>query len=230
MGGRRARRGGRRARGPWALFTFAAEAHREALAARIVERGYDVVVAGPVQRLGFQGGGTPDEVGAFTLNIELVRKRLERPLAVVLAHHENKAGDVSGAWEGVPDTLAHVKARGHGATRLVWQKVRWGSSLHGKEWALLWADGEGFEIDEKPGLTDEDVAAELLAAVRDQPGASWRTLEKTVRGRGERARAVRDMLLGDRRLVNVGGEHRFELYAAGDPRLPTLLEPDGEGE
>jgi hypothetical protein len=90
-------------------------------------------------------------VGAFTLNIELVRGRLDRPLTVVLAHHENKAGDVAGAWEGVPDTLAHVQARGNGATRLLWQKVRWGTSLHGKAWTLLWRDGEGFEVDEAPG-------------------------------------------------------------------------------
>jgi RecA-family ATPase len=122
---------------PWALFTFDAEPHREALAAHVAEHGYDVVIAGPVQRLGMRGGGTPDEVGAFTLNLELVRGRLDRPLAVVLVHHENKAGAVAGAWEGVPDTLAHVQARGNGATRLFWQKTRWSSELHGKAWTLL---------------------------------------------------------------------------------------------
>jgi hypothetical protein len=110
---------------PWALFTFAADAHREALRELIEEHGFDVVAAGPVQRLGIEGGGTPEEVGAFIRNIELTRAALERPVAVVLAHHENKSGDVSGAWEGVPDTLAHVQARGNGATRLFWQKVRW---------------------------------------------------------------------------------------------------------
>ena len=47
---------------PWALFTFAAEPHRDALRAEIERLRVDVLAAGPVQRLGMQGGGTPDEV------------------------------------------------------------------------------------------------------------------------------------------------------------------------
>jgi AAA domain len=213
---------------PWSLFTFAAEPHREALAARIAEHGYDVVVAGPVQRLGMRGGGTPDEVGAFMLNIELVRGRLEAPLAVVLAHHENKAGDVAGAWEGVPDTLAHVQARGHGATRLCWQKTRWSSSLHGRAWTLLWRDGEGFEIDETAELADDDLVAAILSTVREQPGCSAKVLEDApaVRARSERVRAIRDQLLEAGKLVDVGRGNGFALYVADDPTLPALTRPD----
>jgi hypothetical protein len=45
---------------PWPLFTFGAEAHRNALRNLIEEHGFDLVAAGPVQRLGIEGGGTPD--------------------------------------------------------------------------------------------------------------------------------------------------------------------------
>jgi hypothetical protein len=204
---------------PWALFSFASEDHRATLRGLIEEHGFDVIAAGPVQRLGMQGGGTPEEVGAFILNVELTRARLERPVAVVLAHHENKAGQVAGAWEGVPDTLAHVQARGNGATRLFWQKVRWGSTLHGKPWTLLWRDGEGFELEEAPEITDDDVADSILAVVRENPGASMRLVEREAVGRTERKRETRDRLLEEGRLVNLGGEGRFKLYLPDDPTV-----------
>jgi hypothetical protein len=212
---------------PWALFTFAADAHRDALRDLIEEHGFDVVAAGPVQRLGIEGGGTPEEVGAFIRNIELTRAELERHVAVVLAHHENKAGDVSGAWEGVPDTLAHVQARGNGATRLFWQKVRWGSTLHGKAWTLLWRDGESFEVDETPELSDGDIAAAILAAVRENPGASWNAIDEQVQGQNARRREVRDELLASGELVNVGGGRKFTLYAADDPLLDQVRPDSG---
>ena len=207
---------------PWALFTFAAEEHRRGLRELIEELEVDVVAAGPVQRLGIEGGGTPEEVGAFVHNVELVRAELERPVAVVFAHHENKAGDVAGAWEGVPDTLAHVQARGNGATRLFWQKVRWGSTLHGKAWTLLWREGESFAIEDAPELADEDIAAAILAAVRENPGASWNVVDEKVQGRSTRRREVRDELLEAGELVNVGRGSRFVLYAPGDPLLERV--------
>ena len=50
---------------PWALFSFAAEGQRDRLRELIEQLAIDVILAGPVQRLGMQGGGTPEEVGAF---------------------------------------------------------------------------------------------------------------------------------------------------------------------
>lgn len=211
---------------PWALFSFATDAHRESLRDLIEEHGFDVVAAGPVQRLGIEGGGTPEEVGAFIRNIELTRAALDRPLAVALAHHENKAGAVSGAWEGVPDTLAHVRAQGNGATRVHWQKVRWGSTLHGKTWQLIWREGESFEVDDMPELTDDDVIESVLTAIREHAGASWRVVEAHSRGRGERARLVRDQLLEAGTIVNRGKGGKFALYVVDDPACP---DPDTLG-
>ena len=156
------------------------------------------------------------------LAIELTRKGLDRPLAVLLVHHENKQGDVSGAWQGRTDTLAHVQAQGNGATRLYWRKVRWGSTLHETVWKLLWRDGEGFELDDTPELTDDDVAASILTAVREHPGASMRTVAEHARGRGTRQREIRDELLESGALVNVGEGSRFVLYIAGDPALEQV--------
>jgi hypothetical protein len=206
---------------PWALFTFAQETHRDALRDLIEKHEIDVVAAGPVQRLGMQGGGTPDEVGAFMLNIELARGRLERPVALLLNHHENKAGAVVGAWEGVPDTLAHAQPQGNGATRLFWQKVRWGSTIHGKAWKLLWRDGEGFEVDDTPELTDDDIGEAMLTAARENPGASWNKVETHVKDNAERKRQVRDLLLESGALVNRGHGQTSPCTRRATPFFPN---------
>ncbi len=200
---------------PWARFTFADEDLRAQLTATIREHSIDIIAAGPVQRLGVTGGGTPEEVAAFVGLIEQVRADLDRPLAGVFVHHENKAGTVSGAWEGVPDTLAHVSAQGNGATRVEWEKVRWGSDLHGRIWKLLWRNGEGFELDETPEVTDEDIRAAVLAEVEINPGCSAKALDGAGKGSRIRVRAARDALLNEGELVNHGGGARVAPEAAG---------------
>jgi hypothetical protein len=190
---------------PWATFTFADERMRAELAAVVREHAIDVLAAGPVQRLGVTGGGTPEEVAAFVGLIEQVRAQLDRPLAGTFVHHENKAGTLSGAWEGIPDTTMHISAQGNGATRVEWEKVRWGSDLHGRTWKLLWRDGEGFELDEKPEVTDEDRREAILAAVLAAPGCTAKAVEKACGGNAERIRAIRDALLDEGALVNLGG-------------------------
>jgi hypothetical protein len=210
---------------PWALFTFAADQHRAEFVDLVREHDAELVVAGPVQRLGVEGGGTPAEVAAFVNLLEHVRAELDRPLAYWLVHHENKAGDVSGAWEGVSDTTAHVQARGNGHTALRWQKVRWGSDLHGKTWALNWRPGEAFELDETPETTDDDLAEQLVQAVRESPGASWNALDEQLSAKATRKRAIRDRLLETGALVNAGTGARMRLYLPDDPDL-GLLRPD----
>jgi hypothetical protein len=212
---------------PWALFTFANEGHRRELRALLETLEIDVLAAGPVQRLGIQGGGTPEEVSAFIYNLELVRAELERPVAAMFAHHENKAGAVSGAWEGVPDTLAHVQARGNGASRLFWQKARWSSTLHGKAWTLLWREGESFELDETPEVSDDDIVESILTAVREAPGSGWNTIDGLVKGKGTRKRELRDELLASGDIVNVGAGQKFALHVADDP-VVRQLRPAGD--
>ena len=123
----------------------------DTIAELVTVKQVDVLAVGPVATLGMVGGGTIEEVRAFAELVETVRRQLDRPLAILLVHHDNKAGSVSGAWEGVPDTLVHVQAQGHGRTRVFWEKARWASSLHQTVWTLLWGDGESFEREDKTG-------------------------------------------------------------------------------
>jgi hypothetical protein len=128
---------------------------REALAETIEAGKIDVVIAGPVTRLGMNEAGTLQEVRDFMALVNEVRTRSGRRVAIVLIHHENKGGKVSGAWEGSGDTLVHVTGKGPGGTRLYFQKARWSSRYHATTLHLRWVEGEGFEL-AVPGAVPED--------------------------------------------------------------------------
>jgi hypothetical protein len=215
---------------PWSMFTFATVQHRDELVEVVRALDVDVVIAGPVARLGIRGGGTPEEVQAFVDLLQLVRAELERPLAFELIQHENKAGEVSGAWEGATDTLAHVQNRGNGHTAIVWRKVRWHSALQGKTWKLNWRDGERFEVDDTPETTDESIADQLLALVREAPGQSWNAYYGLLSGKANRKRRVRDELIADGQLVNAGTAKAMRLFLPGQDGEPEQVSLDDEGE
>lgn len=155
---------------PWSEFTFADEELRTRLAAACTEFEADLLVAGPLVSLGAEGGGTPEEVSTFEALLADFRRRIPQPLLVWIVHHENKSGDVSGAWARVPDALMHVRLEGRGQTKLHWRKARW-STVHDDHWTLRWlADCEGFERTDEP---ERDVRSEVLALWGD--ARDWRT-------------------------------------------------------
>jgi hypothetical protein len=155
---------------PWAQFTFADEEWRDRLAQLIIRNEIEVLVAGPLARLGMDAAGTLQEVRAFMDLVEDLRRQSARRLTVVLVHHENKGGTVSGAWEGAGDTLLHVQAAGNGHTIVFVQKARWASEHHHKTLRLAWTDGEGFRLE-----GDRDPLAEMLELLAD---GRWRTAKE----------------------------------------------------
>ncbi len=155
---------------PWAQLTFAAEEWRSTLAQIVKEHEIDVLIAGPLTRLGMDVAGTLQEVRGFMDLVADVRRQSERALTVILVHHENKGGAVSGAWEGAGDTLLHVQAAGNGHTVVYVQKARWDSERHGKTLHLAWADGDGFRLE-----GDRNYLAELEALLAD---GAWRTVKQ----------------------------------------------------
>ncbi len=126
---------------PWARLSFADPDALQRLAATVRELEIDVVIVGPVTRSGMNEAGTLQEVRDFMHLVGKARELAGRPVTVVLIHHENKGGKVSGAWEGAGDTLFHVRAQGHGQTRLYVQKARWASAHHATTLHLTWTDG-----------------------------------------------------------------------------------------
>lgn len=192
---------------PWAQFTFASGGWRAKLAATIRERGIDVLIAGPLTRVGMDSAGTLQEVAAFMQLIEHVRARCERLLTVILVHHESKGGGVSGAWEGASDTLLRVEARGNGFTTVHVEKARWSTSAHKTTLQLAWTDGEGFRLKEGLNLPERNLLAEIEALLSD---SGCRTLDEIRQGVGAGKDSVRDMLAkhADRFLVRTGEDAR----------------------
>lgn len=146
---------------PWTRFTITDDTYRAALSEAIDEHHIDLVIVGPLASLGAKGTGTPDEINEFDNHVQQLRAGASRQFALWIVHHENKAGDVSGAWERYPDTLVHIQAQGNGRTRVVWRKVRWSSELHGTSVNLVWAEGNGFQVEDQK---TRDLHVELLQA------------------------------------------------------------------
>lgn len=210
---------------PWSRFTFEVENHRAWLGHAATQLELDIVFLGPLTRVGMNEAGTLQETRDFSAYLADVRARAGRPLTFSLTHHENKGGQVSGAWEGAGDTLLHVQAQGNGRTRLVVQKARWASDWHGKGLQLVWTDGEGFALSDTSESDTNAIADAILAAVRATGGQSWNTIEKAVGGNAARAREVRNTLLQGGQLIDGNAETKAKtmlLWHADAPLRPQL--------
>jgi hypothetical protein len=209
---------------PWAEFNFKLEAHRIAIAEAIDNGEIDLLVVGPLASVGAEGGGTPEDIEKFNKLLGDVRHRCARSFAALLVHHENRAGQISGAWERVPDTLIHVSGQGNGRTRLYWQKARWSSALHETSTQLNWADGESYTIETRPEVTEDSMETEMLDATRARPGESWTKIREHVTGKAIDAAKVRDRLIAQELLINgAAQEGRFNLWHHEDPSAPRSL-------
>ncbi len=204
---------------PWSKVSLDDPNVRAALAAKIAEFELDALIIGPVTRSGMNEAGTLQQVRDYVNLLADVRVQSGRRVTFLLAHHENRGGQVSGAWEGAVDTLFHVQAQGNGQTRLYIQKARWSPEHHKQKLQLAWTDGEGFEVIEDEERDDNQVADEILAFVLAHGGCGWNKVDEAVEGKGGRLRTIRDGLLEGRRLVNLGSTARMKLWHADDPAL-----------
>ena len=210
---------------PWARFTYRDESLRAQLGAELTRLETDLLIVGPLSRIGMQGPGNTDEIREFLALVKKVHDLIERPPALLIVHHENRAGQISGAWDREPDTMIHVQGQGHGRTRIFWQKVRWASDLHATSTQLIWAPGDGFTVETKPEVTDDTIADEILAAALETPGASWSKIRERVTSNATEAARVRDRLIATGQLVNTAARKGyFNLTLPDDPTF-TRSEP-----
>jgi len=222
---------------PWARFTFAEEIWRNALAAQIAEQEIDVLIVGPVTCAGMTEAGTLQDVRAFLELVADVRRKSGRRLTVILIHHENKGGQVSGAWEGAGDVLIHVQGQGHGRTRLYFQKARWASATHATALNLVWTEGEGFAVEDKPEFDDAAIAEAILVYVGGHAGTGWSKVEEATPGTSKkRRREIRDGLLTSGDLANVvkgvwldhvEERKQCRLFLGADPAIQHLRPRSG---
>lgn len=207
---------------PWAEFSFASETAVAELAEIIEREKIDVLIAGPLARLGMDENGTLHEVATFMQRVAALRNAAGRPVAVILVHHSAKSGAVSGAWEGATDTLLHVEKGGLGKTILTVEKARWSPTQHGRKMTLRWTDGEGFE-----GAPERDLLAEIDRLQADRELRTFDEIREAVGGRRE---TLRDTLRENFRTIEgdeakaLGRSKKAVLYGQ------SIHSPNGGGE
>jgi hypothetical protein len=219
---------------PWAEFSLANGDHLQALRAFVEACEIDLLMLGPVASSGLTGAGTPDDIEEHARKLAALRHELTRPLAVWLVHHENKQGDVSGAWDRLPDLFIHVRAvDGGGRTIVHWRKARFASSIHGTKAELRWTDNEGFELvdaEAKAAGRERDLANALewiFEHVTDHPGSARSTVEQAFAdahdGKGRNlARAAIDR---DLNTAGTGEQHNLLTTAPGRAANGVYLYP-----
>ena len=116
---------------PWGRFSLADEQLRAEIRAFTVEAQLDLVIAGPLGRLGVAGAGSPEETRAFM--DPLAEVGCQRDVAWWLIHHVGKQKQrsivqqlSSGDWGGHPDLILGLEDEGKRRSKLTFGKVRWG--------------------------------------------------------------------------------------------------------
>jgi hypothetical protein len=206
---------------PWGQFTFATAEWRAGLAEAVKEQEIDVLIIGPLSRIGMNAAGTLQEVRAFMAYVAEVRAQAGRPLTVILVHHENKGGTVSGAWEGTGDTLLHNEKRGNGFTDVHVQKARNASKSHDTTLHLAWTPGDGFRLKD-----ERDIHAEMLKLLADEKPRTVKEIFPPLEcGEDKVKDAIRDhpseyVLLTPVQAKAAGRRSDAKLYTLAQARLP----------
>jgi len=207
---------------PWGALDLRLAEHRRGLGDAVRDLDLDLLIVGPLNDLGMEGGGTPDEVRAFHGHLKNVQALAGRFVSLMVLHHENTAGRVSGAWAGRPDLLVHVTAQGNGTTRVLWQKAKWSSSLHRTTNQLHWLEHEGFALAEPEAARPERTWEGIEGFVLANGGTAWNAVESAVEGRAKYLQGRRDAMLEAGVLLNAGTAKGFKLWHRDDPARPSL--------
>jgi hypothetical protein len=164
----------------WGGFSLADDAHRAQLRDEIAAHGYDLVFGDPLDSLGIDGVGSPEDTRNF---LELMKETgLNKNVAFWLNTHPRKEetrealNEIAGAWGGKPDTVLLLKMLADDRTQIRFPKLRW--AKRGKRPAILL----GFDPDTESftylGEEDEalrDYIAEVTALLAD---GAWRIVKE----------------------------------------------------
>ncbi len=161
----------------WGALSFANPEHARRLREFVAENEIDLVVGDPLDSLGVDGVGSPDDTRKFMAL--MTGAGLFQSVAFLLLHHPRKDGaqdeldEAAGAWGGKPDTMLRLEKLEGERARLSFPKVRW--SRRGTRPALILAfdpESEGFEVVREEDEEERDYAAEVEALLAD---GKWRT-------------------------------------------------------
>jgi len=165
----------------WGSLSFADPSHARQLRRFVEAHQIDLVIGDPLDSLGLNGVGSPEDTRAFLQLLSAIG--LFRDVAFVLLHHPRKEttsdelDEAAGAWGGRPDTMLRLGRQPNNRARLSFPKFRW--SRRSQHPALILAfdpETSSFSLigSEAEGLpVDRDLVAELSDLMAD---GEWRTL------------------------------------------------------
>jgi AAA domain len=161
----------------WGGFSLRAEEARERLTREIAEKGYDLVFGDPLDSLGIEGVGSPEDTRKF---LELMKETgLNKRTAWWLNTHPRKEetrealNEISGAWGGKPDAVLLLRMLDDDRTQIRQAKLRW--AKRGKGPTLLLGfdpETEAFTFLGEESEVERDYLAEIEALLADE---QWRT-------------------------------------------------------
>jgi hypothetical protein len=149
---------------------------RDRLRQEIAEKGYDLVLGDPLDSLGIDGVGSPEDTRKF---LELMKETgLFKTVAWWLNTHPRKEetkealNEIAGAWGGKPDTVFLLRMLADDRTQIRQPKLRW--AKRGKGPTLLMAfdpDTEAFTFIGEESDAERDYVADISALLAD---GQWR--------------------------------------------------------
>jgi hypothetical protein len=225
----------------WGAFTFANRDHAASLRAFVEENEIDVLVGDPLDSLGIDGVGSPEDTRRF---MELLGQvGLFRDVAFVLLHHPRKEStqdeldEAAGAWGGKPDTMLRLERKEGNRARLSFPKVRW--SRRGSRPAYILGfdpETESFTVAHEEEDEERDYLAEIKALLEDGKPRTKKEIAapKKDGGIGAKEETVESELEGHDVFVSCTGDEAKALdrsplatvwlLAVNDPRPSLVLD------
>jgi hypothetical protein len=152
----------------------------ERLNSFVEENQIDIVVGDPLDTLGMEGVGSPEDTRTMVGHFQAAG--LFSRVAWWVPHHarkekvEDAIDEVSGSWGGKPDALLGLEKLDGGRARLGFVKLRWGRR-DGFAYLLGYdEDSEGFEFISEMGDEDRDLDQEIRQLLAESGG--WKTVDE----------------------------------------------------
>ena len=188
----------------WGGFTLADGRMLARLREEIATNGYDLVFGDPLDSLGIEGVGSPEDTRKF---LELMKQTgLNRNVAWWLNTHPRKEetkealDEIAGAWGGKPDTVLLLKMLDDDRSQLRFPKIRW--AKRGRRPSVLLAFDAETETFTFLGEESEDERDYLAEIVELLAGGAWMTVgeiaaKKDAGGIGAGKEIVKKLLEGN---------------------------------
>lgn len=168
----------------------------------VVEKQIDLIVGDPLDTLGMEGVGSPEDTRNM---VELLKRAgLFSTVAWEVLHHSRKEGvtdavdEAAGAWGGKPDSMVALEKLPGNRARLSFPKVRW--SRRGERGSYLLAfdpEAESFELVREESTEERDLTAEIEALLTEKPYLTAKEIAARDSGIGANVDRVRRQLVDD---------------------------------